>query len=171
MRHEYEEKDIQEILNRAVRADVIRQTGREALLMNARELGISDEALAQAELEYLREKTRSEEKREFVAERRRGYWEHLASYVIVNTFLLCLNLLNWNGHLWAIYPILGWGIGIAFHTVEAFSSRVPESDREFARWKKRRERRAEESSIEEESGLILRARIGRGGSSSDEDDD
>lgn len=63
MRHEYEEKDIQEILNRAVRADVIRQTGREALLMNARELGISDEALAQAELEYLREKTRSEEKR------------------------------------------------------------------------------------------------------------
>lgn len=106
-----------------------------------------------------------------MAERRRGYWEHLASYVIVNTFLLCLNLLNWSGHLWAIYPILGWGIGLAFHTVEAFNSRVPESDREFARWKRRRARRAEEASADEDSSLIFRARIGRAGSVSDQDDD
>ena len=40
---------------------------------------------------------------------------HLASYLITCTFLLVINLLTSPGYLWAIWPVLGWGIGVAFH--------------------------------------------------------
>lgn len=167
MRHDYEEEDVQEILKRAVRTDAQRQTGRENLVMSARELGISDEALAEAELDYLREKTETGELREFIAEHRRSFFEHLASYVIVNTFLLILNLLNWNGHLWAIYPILGWGIGIAFHATEAYG-RGDNFRREFARWKRRRSGggSSSEEDDEDDEGVQFRrgVMIGVGGS-------
>lgn len=161
MRQEYEESDIQEILTIAVRSDASRRAGREALLMSARELGISEEALAEAELEYLREKAAREELQEFRAYRRRSVLEHLGSYVIVNGFLVILNLLNWHGHLWAIYPILGWGVGLAFHLTECLG-KGDSFDREFARWKRRRERRLSgETADEDEDPLedLIQARL------------
>jgi len=45
-----------------------------------------------------------------------------ASYLIVNTFLIGIWYFtsgNMN-HFWPIWPILGWGIGIAFHYVRAY---------------------------------------------------
>ncbi len=50
----------------------------------------------------------------------KGYYAHLASFVGVNLFLLAINLVNWEGELWVIYPMLGWGIGLVAHTVTVF---------------------------------------------------
>jgi hypothetical protein len=142
MRQEYGDEDVHEILKRAVRVDSERQTGKEALRQAALELGISDEALAQAELEYARERGHKVEVEEYLRETRRGYWEHLTSYVIVNSFLVAINLLTSSSHFWAIYPILGWGIGLAFHTAEAFQKPTGTSfERDFARWRRRKKRR------------------------------
>jgi hypothetical protein len=138
MRHRHEEDEVQEILKRAMDIDLQKRTREDALRMSAAELGISEEALAQAEVQYLREKAEKDELEEFRAHQRRGYWEHLSSYIIVNSFLVAINLLNWNGHFWAAYPLLGWGIGILCCTSGTFNTRSEEYQKEFERWKRRR---------------------------------
>ena len=52
----------------------------------------------------------------------KGYYAHLASYVCVNIFLVTINLMTSPSHLWFIYPLLGWGIGLAIHTLQIFAT-------------------------------------------------
>lgn len=40
---------------------------------------------------------------------------HLRSYVVVNAFLVVLWAVTGQGYFWPIWPMLGWGIGLAFH--------------------------------------------------------
>ena len=46
----------------------------------------------------------------------------LASYIIVNSFLVGIWYFSSNHYtyFWPIWPILGWGIGIAFHYARAY---------------------------------------------------
>lgn len=48
-----------------------------------------------------------------------GFYVHLAVYIIVNALLIFLDLKK-PGNIWFIYPLLGWGIGIAIHGLSAF---------------------------------------------------
>jgi hypothetical protein len=50
----------------------------------------------------------------------KGFLSNFASWVIVCTFLFILNAINYEGEWWAIYPLLGWGVGIAFHALSVF---------------------------------------------------
>lgn len=60
-----------------------------------------------------------EQARERVEELR-GYYSHLASFAAVNAFLMILNLATSPSNLWFIYPLFGWGIGLAIHTANVF---------------------------------------------------
>ncbi len=44
-----------------------------------------------------------------------GFLVHLLVYILVNAFLIGINLLNSNDVLWSSGPLFGWGIGIFFH--------------------------------------------------------
>lgn len=44
-----------------------------------------------------------------------GFFFHFSAYVLVNAILIAVNLLFTPGHLWFIWPALGWGIGILAH--------------------------------------------------------
>jgi 2TM domain len=44
---------------------------------------------------------------------RMGWYVHAAVYVVVNTALVLLSLAT--GKHWAIFPALGWGLGLALH--------------------------------------------------------
>ncbi len=44
-----------------------------------------------------------------------GWFMHASVYVIVNAFLIALSL--WHGKVWAAFPLLGWGLGLAIHGV------------------------------------------------------
>ncbi len=48
-------------------------------------------------------------------EARIGFLIHLLVYIMVNTLLIGINLVNSNEVLWFSGPLLGWGIGIFFH--------------------------------------------------------
>ncbi|MEM2909762.1 MAG: 2TM domain-containing protein [Nitrososphaerota archaeon] len=52
-----------------------------------------------------------------VEETNRGFLSHLAAYVIVNVFLVFINLYTYPTAIWFVWPLLGWGIGLAFHFV------------------------------------------------------
>ncbi|MBU2049268.1 2TM domain-containing protein [Acidovorax soli] len=42
-----------------------------------------------------------------------GFFFHACVYVAVNLGLIALSL--YHGRAWAIFPLLGWGVGLLFH--------------------------------------------------------
>ena len=42
-----------------------------------------------------------------------GWYFHASIYVLVNVLLAMLSAKS--GHGWAVYPALGWGLGLAIH--------------------------------------------------------
>ena len=54
------------------------------------------------------------------AEAKIGFFIHLAVYVVVNIFLIILNVTIAKGYFWAIWPLMGWGIGVFFHGMGVF---------------------------------------------------
>jgi hypothetical protein len=68
-----------------------------------------------------------------VTEARRGFVSHLAAYVIVNAFLVFINLWTSPGSLWFPFILAGWGIGLAFHYLASRPSRIiEEAERQIA---------------------------------------
>ena len=52
----------------------------------------------------------------------RGFYAHLAQYVIVISFLIVLNLITSPKYFWAMWPAMGWGIGVLFHGMSVFGT-------------------------------------------------
>ena len=51
---------------------------------------------------------------------KKEFYRHLTSFVIVNTFLFALNMFTSPFHYWFIYPLMGWGLGLASHYFSVF---------------------------------------------------
>jgi hypothetical protein len=64
------------------------------------------------EIKYRRAKKR--------VEALRGFYVHLAVYVVVNLFLFLLNIIVSPATLWFFWPLLGWGIAIGLHAFSVF---------------------------------------------------
>lgn len=54
------------------------------------------------------------------AGRKMGWYIHAFVYVIVNLGLALKSAFT--GHNWAIYPLLGWGLGLLIHGIVVFVS-------------------------------------------------
>ena len=50
----------------------------------------------------------------------RGFYGHLAKYVIIVSGLVILNLFTSPKYFWAIWPAMGWGLGVLFHGMSVF---------------------------------------------------
>jgi hypothetical protein len=48
-------------------------------------------------------------------EDKRGLTAHTLAYVLVNLLLTAVWLATGGGFFWPLFPIFGWGIGLAFH--------------------------------------------------------
>jgi hypothetical protein len=60
-----------------------------------------------------------------IAQRRVAFKKHLASYIVINTFLWGLWYFSgwrydYTGFPWPIWSSLGWGIGLLFHFLNAY---------------------------------------------------
>ena len=49
-----------------------------------------------------------------------GFRIHLAVYLGVTLLLIIINLSTSSEYLWVKWPILGWGIGVIFHGLNAY---------------------------------------------------
>jgi hypothetical protein len=103
------------------------------LRATAAELGISAEALARAEAEVREERIR----RAFEREQRASLQITVLTYVLVMALLVTINLMTSRGHLWFIYPLFGWGIGVA---AQVISTRNRDSEHNRTAYAKFRER-------------------------------
>src|SRR4051794_19750757 len=52
----------------------------------------------------------------------RAFYTHLATYVVINLFLIVLNLITSPDSLWFYWVTLGWGIGLVLHGVQVFGT-------------------------------------------------
>lgn len=55
-------------------------------------------------------------------ERESRFYVHFAVYIAVNVFLVVLWWVTGGGFPWFVFPLFGWGIGIAAHFVEGFTN-------------------------------------------------
>ena len=53
-------------------------------------------------------------------ERLRSFYADLFSYIVINAFLIVVNLLTSPGTLWFYWVSIGWGIGLVFHAYSTF---------------------------------------------------
>ncbi|MBA3811320.1 MAG: 2TM domain-containing protein [Caulobacteraceae bacterium] len=56
------------------------------------------------------------------ADAKLGFRTHALVYVLVNAGLAALNLLTSPGYLWFVWPLFGWGIGLAAHGFAVYAS-------------------------------------------------
>ena len=51
---------------------------------------------------------------------KRGFWTHFATYVAVNALLVVIWAMTDSSYFWPIWPMLGWGIGVAANAVSVY---------------------------------------------------
>ena len=142
------DEDVDEILKLAVRRQGDSDESlRERLTLAASELGIPEGDLQRAEEEYLQQKIDRDEFAEFKRKQKREFREHLFSYVIVNAVLVGINVIQDGTIGWAIWPILGWGIGIASHAWATLNSDSESFQDEFEKFRSKKRRRARDRPV------------------------
>jgi len=53
---------------------------------------------------------------------------HLFTYVVINALIVGVWLMTGSGFFWPIFPIVGWGIGLAFHAYDVYNGPPSEGD-------------------------------------------
>ena len=80
-----------------------------------------------------------------LAEKRAKFKKHLGVYVIMNAFFWALWFFTGSneysiGVPWPIWPMLGWGIGLAFNYFDAYhTDKITSTEREYNRLKRDQE--------------------------------
>jgi hypothetical protein len=58
--------------------------------------------------------------------KKRDFGAHALAYVLVNAFLVGIWMLTGpDGFFWPMFPMFGWGIGLAFHAWDVYAQPVP----------------------------------------------
>ena len=53
-------------------------------------------------------------------EEKKGFFSHLAVYVVVNVVLVLIWAFTSRGYPWFVWPLGGWGVGLVFHFLSVF---------------------------------------------------
>jgi hypothetical protein len=137
----YDEEEAEAILRVAAGKMPIGGMSRERLLSTAAELGIPPEAVDQAEQVVTQRRRDLELRSEFDRHVRQEFASHLISYIVINAFLVILNLITSPRTLWVIWVVLGWGLGVTFHFASVYFKNTDNYESEYTKWKAKREGR------------------------------
>ena len=67
--------------------------------------------------------------------KKRELGAHALAYLLVNASLVAIWVVTGSGFFWPVFPLLGWGIGLAFHAWDVYRGEPSEEQisREIAR--------------------------------------
>jgi hypothetical protein len=136
----YRQDEVQQILNIAIaRQTTTEELSRSQLIEIAEEMGISLPELHEAETAWLQQRQVDQERYLFDQYRRTRFRHRVTRYAIVNASLIILNVVT-VGHLsWALYPLLGWGAGVALGGWRTFQRQGEPYENAFAKWQRQRQ--------------------------------
>ena len=49
-----------------------------------------------------------------------GWYAHASVYVVVNLFIYAISEYGFGQRRWSVFPLLGWGLGLALHGISVF---------------------------------------------------
>ncbi len=131
----YHQEDIQQILHIAIGRQAYEgEFSREQLLEIAAELEISPECLQMAEREWLTQKADIQKRQDFDTYRRGKLQKRFGNYVIVNSFLVLLNLISAGALSWSLYVLLFWGLGLGLNSWNTYQAKGEDYERAFQKW-------------------------------------
>lgn len=110
---------------------------QQRLMASAAELGLSPEAVETAKQQWLEKRRRKGELEMYRRHVRSELWGHIGVYLVVNFMLILMNFMT-SQYPWAIWPILGWGIGVGCHAVAALIEIRNPTERDVDRWRRKR---------------------------------
>ncbi len=114
MEKKYSPSEVEQILKIALRSKTNQgHVSQDNIFEIARELNIDEREVQSALREFESRSDIEGVKLEFIKKRKKDFIDHFLSYIIVNSFLLGLNFLTLGRISWAIFPLLGWGLGLA----------------------------------------------------------
>ncbi len=145
----YSEDEVTQIIRHALSRGGVKDTiSHDELVEIARSSGISGAKLEAAIENMETEGVFEAAKAEWIRRHRAEFYSHLTSYCIVNGFLIFVNMWTSRQYLWAIWPIMGWGIGLAFHFMDTFF--VSEAKLEAGARRLLKQRRRQREKLERE---------------------
>jgi hypothetical protein len=130
----FQKEDVQQILQRAMAHQQEGEFSEQQLQEMASELGISHKALQVAQQEWQQEREALKQRQVFDTYRKRKFLAHLIPYLAVNTFLILLNLVTSPKHFWAVYPLLGWGLGLGLHASSTYLLKGEKYEEGLEQW-------------------------------------
>jgi hypothetical protein len=116
---QYDSDEVTRIMRRALKLKQEDTISHQDLIDTAEEIGIDPQLLETAIKQEQREFKRNSVRKARLKRRKVGFYSNLLSYLIVNAALLLINSLT-PGPWWFQWPLLGWGIGLAFHFKAVF---------------------------------------------------
>lgn len=136
----YSSEDIQHILQIALaRQGENDELTRQQLWEIADELNIDLATLQAAETQWLLSKTTSQKRQAFDLYRYNLFKQKTIKFLLVNGFLISLNLIATGGLSWSLYILLFFGFGLTHDWWKTFHSKDEEYERAFQRWSFRNE--------------------------------
>lgn len=136
----YSREEVDAILGRAVeRQRNTDDLSREQLHAVAKEIGVSKEAIDRAIDEIAVERRERDELVVLRQKAWRGFIGHLIPYLCVNGLLVVINYFTTH-FPWALFPILGWGIGLFSHLLAVAMPSRERLERQLQRTKDREQR-------------------------------
>lgn len=140
--HIYNQEDIQQILQLAIaRQANDGEFSREQLLEIAAELDISPECLQLAEQDWQIKQGEIVKRQDFNIYRRKKLQKNAGNYVIVNSFLVLLNLINTGSLSWSLYVLLFWGLGLGLKAWNTYNTDNEEYEKAFQLWSRNQQLR------------------------------
>lgn len=134
----YRSEDAQQILQIAItRQAEAGELTRTQLFEIAAELNISAADLEAAEREWRLHQGNLADRQVFMRLRHSKFKQRLVKFLIVNGFLLAINLLFSPSTLWALYLMLLGGIGVALDAWKTYGIGQEELELAFQRWQQR----------------------------------
>ncbi len=140
----YSQEEVDAIFARAIehQSAESQKLSREEIVSAASEVGISANAIDDAERDLAQASTTKTDRDLLRTWRRRSrlaFARHFVVYVLVNALLAFINVMTTPHFLWFLLAALGWGIGIAMHFM---SAAFPDEERILERERRNVEKRA-----------------------------
>jgi len=138
----YRQEEVQEILQLAIAQKSYQgEFTRQQLFEMATELDIPLETVEAAEKAWLNQQLDAQKRQAFNQYRWRQLKQKLGKYLIANTFLLTLDLLQDNTLSWSLFILLIWGLFLSLNAWKTYHLDGEKYEQAFESWKRKYELR------------------------------
>lgn len=137
----YSEEQVDQILRYALAKRTNGQNlTKQQIYEIASDMGVSEADFLVAIQEWQSQQAVHKERVEFDKFKKKSLQSNLLKYVIVNSFLVALNLFTSGSIGWAIYPLLFWGLALALDAWVTYQIDSEEYEKQFQKWLQKQRR-------------------------------